>query len=251
MLLNDEQLLRYSRHIMLPQVDIAGQQCLLDSSALIVGLGGLGCPAALYLAAAGVGHLILNDFDRVELSNLQRQIAHTETSLGLSKADSLKQAVLHLNSNVRVNALSERLDDEALLQQISQVDVVLDCTDNFATRHRINALCVSAQKPLVSAAAVGFEAQLSVFDSRQAHAPCYACLYPDDGDEALSCAENGVLAPLVGVVGAMQALEALKLLLGIGRSLVGRLLIFDALSMEWRQLALSRDSHCPVCGDVY
>lgn len=246
--LNDEQLLRYSRHILLPQIDIAGQQRLLNSTVLIVGLGGLGCPAALYLAAAGLGRLVLNDFDRVELSNLQRQIAHTENSIGLSKAESLKQAVLNLNSSLQVTALPERLDDEALLQQIQQVDAVLDCTDNFAIRHRINAACVSAKKPLVSAAAVGFEAQLSVFDSRHAHSPCYACLYPNTGEEQLSCAENGVLAPLVGVVGALQALETIKLLLGLGRSLMGRLLVFDALTMQWRELGLTRDSGCPVCG---
>lgn len=246
--LNDEQLLRYSRHILLPQIDIAGQQRLLNSTVLIVGLGGLGCPAALYLAAAGLGRLVLNDFDRVELSNLQRQIAHTENSIGLSKAESLKQAVLNLNSSLQVTALPERLDDEALLQQIQQVDAVLDCTDNFAIRHRINAACVSAKKPLVSAAAVGFEAQLSVFDSRHAHSPCYACLYPNTGEEQLSCAENGVLAPLVGVVGALQALETIKLLLGLGRSLMGRLLVFDALTMQWRELGLTRDSGCPACG---
>ncbi|HEX4974796.1 MAG TPA: molybdopterin-synthase adenylyltransferase MoeB [Pseudomonadales bacterium] len=246
--LDDEQLLRYSRHILLPQIDISGQQRLLNSSVLIVGLGGLGCPAALYLAAAGIGKLLLNDFDQVELSNLQRQIAHTENSLGLSKAESMKQAVLNLNSSLHVISLPERLDDESLLQQIQQVDVVLDCTDNFAIRHRINAACVSAKKPLVSAAAVGFEAQLSVFDSRQAHSPCYACLYPNTGEEQLSCAENGVLAPLVGVVGALQALEAVKLLLGLGRSLMGRLLVFDALTMQWRELGLTRDSGCPTCG---
>lgn len=247
-MLSDAQLLRYSRQIMLPQIDIIGQQALLDASVLIVGVGGLGCPAALYLAAAGVGRLVLNDMDNVELSNLQRQVAYRETDLGLPKADSVKQAIQQLNSSIDVIALSYQLDEAQMAHAISQVDLVLDCTDNFSTRHLINRLCVHANKPLVSAAAVGFEAQLSVFDRRNRASPCYHCLYPDLGNENLSCAENGVLGPLVGVIGAMQALEAVKIITGIGRNLVGRLLVFDALRMEWRELGLPRDPACQVCG---
>jgi len=247
-MLSDAQLLRYSRQIMLPQIDIIGQQALLAASVLIVGVGGLGCPAALYLAAAGVGRLVLNDMDNVELSNLQRQLAYRETDLGLPKADSVKQAIQQLNSSIDVIALSYQLDEAQMAHAISQVDLVLDCTDNFSTRHLINRLCVHANKPLVSAAAVGFEAQLSVFDRRNRASPCYHCLYPDLGNENLSCAENGVLGPLVGVIGAMQALEAVKIITGIGRNLVGRLLVFDALRMEWRELGLPRDPACQVCG---
>lgn len=247
-MLSDAQLLRYSRQIMLPQIDIIGQQALLAASVLIVGVGGLGCPAALYLAAAGVGRLVLNDMDNVELSNLQRQVAYRETDLGLPKADSVKQAIQQLNSSIDVIALSYQLDEAQMAHAISQVDLVLDCTDNFSTRHLINRLCVHANKPLVSAAAVGFEAQLSVFDRRNRASPCYHCLYPDLGNENLSCAENGVLGPLVGVIGAMQALEAVKIITGIGRNLVGRLLVFDALRMEWRELGLPRDPACQVCG---
>ena len=247
-MLSDAQLLRYSRQIMLPQIDIIGQQALLAASVLIVGVGGLGCPAALYLAAAGVGRLVLNDMDNVDLSNLQRQVAYRETDLGLPKADSVKQAIQQLNSSIDVIALSYQLDEAQMAHAISQVDLVLDCTDNFSTRHLINRLCVHANKPLVSAAAVGFEAQLSVFDRRNRVSPCYHCLYPDLGNENLSCAENGVLGPLVGVIGAMQALEAVKIITGIGRNLVGRLLVFDALRMEWRELGLPRDPACQVCG---
>ncbi len=247
-MLSDAQLLRYSRQIMLPQIDIIGQQALLAASVLIVGVGGLGCPAALYLAAAGVGRLVLNDMDKVDLSNLQRQVAYRETDLGLPKADSVKQAIQQLNSSIDVIALSYQLDEAQMAHAISQVDLVLDCTDNFSTRHLINRLCVHANKPLVSAAAVGFEAQLSVFDRRNRASPCYHCLYPDLGNENLSCAENGVLGPLVGVIGAMQALEAVKIITGIGRNLVGRLLVFDALRMEWRELGLPRDPACQVCG---
>lgn len=247
-MLSDAQLLRYSRQIMLPQIDIIGQQALLAASVLIVGVGGLGCPAALYLAAAGVGRLVLNDMDNVDLSNLQRQVAYRETDLGLPKADSVKQAIQQLNSSIDVIALSYQLDEAQMAHAISQVDLVLDCTDNFSTRHLINRLCVHANKPLVSAAAVGFEAQLSVFDRRNRASPCYHCLYPDLGNENLSCAENGVLGPLVGAIGAMQALEAVKIITGIGRNLVGRLLVFDALRMEWRELGLPRDPACQVCG---
>ncbi len=247
-MLSDTQLLRYSRQIMLPQIDIIGQQALLAASVLIVGVGGLGCPAALYLAAAGVGRLVLNDMDNVDLSNLQRQVAYRETDLGLPKADSVKQAIQQLNSSIDVIALSYQLDEAQMAHAISQVDLVLDCTDNFSTRHLINRCCVHANKPLVSAAVVGFEAQLSVFDRRNRASPCYHCLYPDLGNENLSCAENGVLGPLVGVIGAMQALEAVKIITGIGRNLVGRLLVFDALRMEWRELGLPRDPACQVCG---
>lgn len=245
--MNDEQLLRYSRQIMLPQWDVGGQEKLLASRVLIVGLGGLGCPVAMYLAAAGVGHLLLADFDEVDLSNLQRQIAHGSADIGSLKALSARDSLRQLNDTIEVTTVTERLDDSNLQALVSQVDAVVDCTDNFAIRHALNRTSVACATPLVSGAAIRFEGQVAVFDPRQPSAPCYRCLYAEEADENLTCSENGVIAPLVGVVGSMQALETLKLLAGVGQTLTGKLLMFDALNAEWRSLKLPKDPACPVC----
>jgi len=248
--MNDDELLRYSRHILLDGFDIDGQQKLCDSTALIVGLGGLGCPVALYLAASGVGHLMLADFDAVDITNLQRQIAHTEARVGISKVESARQAIAAINSTIRVTMLNQALDAESLIDAVSKADVVIDCSDNFVTRFAINAACVKAAKPLVSGAAIRSEGQVAVYDGARDDAPCYRCLYSDEIDsEQLACSEAGVLSPLVGVVGSMQALEAVKLLSGFGTPLRGKLLVFDGASAEWRQLKLPKDPQCPVCGD--
>lgn len=247
--MNDEQLLRYSRHILLPQIDIDGQQALLDSHVLIVGLGGLGSPVALYLASSGVGELTLVDNDTVELSNLQRQIVHNEQSLEMSKVNSAQQSITALNSQIKVNPLQASADEKLLTAQIADIDVVVDCTDNFATRFALNRVCRQAGKPLVSAAAIRMEAQLSVFDPRIAGAPCYRCLYDEQGELAQSCAESGVLAPLLGMIGSMQAIETIKLLTGVGESLSGRLMMVDAMTMQIRTLRLQADPACPVCGN--
>jgi len=246
--MNDEQLLKYSRQIMLPQVDIEGQEAILASRVLIVGLGGLGCPVALYLAAAGVGELVLADFDKVDLSNLQRQIAHGQADIGSLKVESAAASIAEINPETSVVCLPRRLADDALLQQVASANLVLDCSDNFTTRQAINRACVATKTPLVSGAAIRMEGQVAVFDSRHVDSPCYHCLYAVDGDENLSCSENGVLAPLVGVIGSVQALEALKVLGDFGRPLRGRLLMLDAYSMEWRSLRLARDPECSVCG---
>ncbi len=242
--MNDQQLLRYSRQIMLPQVDIAGQQRLLDSHVLIVGMGGLGSPVAIYLAAAGVGTLVLCDFDTVELTNLQRQIVHTTTSLGRLKVESARETLLALNPEVQVVTISERLVGAALAREVGKADLVIDASDNFATRFLLNDACVAARKPLVSGAAIRMEGQVSVFHNERAGSPCYRCLYGDEGELEQSCATNGVLAPVVGIIGSIQATEALKVLLGIGDTLDGRLLLLDALTMEWRTLKLRRDPAC-------
>lgn len=245
--MNDDQLLRYSRHILLQDFDIEGQQRLLESTALIVGAGGLGCPAAMYLASSGVGHIIIADDDVVEVSNLQRQIAHTTANINRDKVESLKMALLALNPDVKVTALAQRLTSVDMQGWVDRVDIVLDCSDNFATRFSLNACCVSAKKPLVSGAAVRAEAQLAVFDARQPDSPCYRCLYSDESEVAENCSENGVLAPLVGIVGSMQALEAIRVLCEFGESTVGRLLVADLKQGGWRQLTLRRDDACPVC----
>jgi molybdopterin/thiamine biosynthesis adenylyltransferase len=245
--LSDQQLLRYSRQIMLDDVDLVGQQALLDASVLIVGLGGLGCPAAMYLASSGVGQLLLADDDVVDLSNLQRQIAHATSAIGMPKVASAKATLLAINPDVEVEAIAERLQGEALAERIAQVDLVVDASDNFATRFALNAACVAQRKPLVYGAAIRGEAQLSVFDSRRADSPCYRCLYSDSAEHDDSCARNGVLAPLVGIIGSALALEALKLLAGFGEPLVGRLQLLDARRLEWRELILPRDPACPVC----
>jgi adenylyltransferase/sulfurtransferase len=245
--MNDEQLLRYSRQLMLPGVDVAGQEKLLAARVLVLGLGGLGCPAAMYLVAAGVGHLTLVDHDIVDLTNLQRQIAHTTASIGRFKVDSARDTLLALNPTITIETVAARLEGELLADLVKRHDAVLDCTDNFAIRFALNAACVAARVPLVSAAAIRLEAQISVFDPRQPDSPCYRCLYEEGTEADQSCAHNGVLAPLVGIVGSLQALECLKLLIGFGTSLSGRLLLLDAARLEWRELRLRKNPDCPVC----
>ena len=246
--MDDEALLRYSRQILLPQIDIAGQQRLLDSRVLIVGLGGLGAPVALYLAAAGVGTLLLADDDQVDLTNLQRQIIHHSSSVGQHKVDSAAERLLALNPHVECRKLPEALAGDSLRAAVAEVDLVLDCSDNFATRQAVNAACFALGKPLVSGAAIRLEGQLSVFDPRDRQSPCYQCLYGDGDDIALSCSEAGVLGPLVGLVGSLQALEALKLLAGFGKPLIGRLLLVDALDSRFREMRVRRDPACRCCG---
>lgn len=247
--MDDPQLLRYARHILLDEVGIEGQEAFLAAHVLILGAGGLGCPAALYLATAGVGRITLIDDDTVELSNLQRQILHPTAHIGMSKVESARRTLLSYNPDIRLDCKPVRAGEAELSQWVAQADIVLDCGDNFATRHAVNRACVAHGKPLVSGAAIRFDAQISVFDLRQNEAPCYHCLFPeaDDVDE-LSCATTGVLAPLVGIVGSMQAAEALKLIAGIGRSLSGRLQMLDALDMQWRSVNVMRDPDCTVCG---
>jgi len=248
--MDDPQLLRYARHILLDDFGIEGQARLLAARVLIVGAGGLGSPAALYLAAAGVGHLVLVDDDCVELSNLQRQILHTTARVGQPKAESGRAMLVELNPDVRVTSLVARLDDAQLQKEVARADVVLDCSDNFATRHAINRACVAEAKPLVAGAAIRYAGQVGVYDLRNAHAPCYHCVFPDaDEVEAESCATTGVFAPLVGIIGAVQAAEALKLLTGIGQTLNGRLLQLDARTMRWRESRVTRDAACPVCAE--
>lgn len=247
-MMNDEQLLQYSRQIMLPEIDINGQEKLLAAKVLIIGLGGLGCPVAMYLAAAGVGHLTLVDYDEVDLTNLQRQIAHTLKDVGTAKVSSAKQTLLAINPGIDVVSIDKKLEGAQLELQIAGCDLVLDCTDNFTTRYAINAACVQHKKPLVSGAAIRLEGQLAVFDRRDAQSPCYQCLYPEGSEQQLSCSENGVIAPLTGIIGTLQALQAIKLIVGFGETLVGRLLLFDAKSMGFHQLQLNRKPDCPVCG---
>ncbi|WP_050461655.1 HesA/MoeB/ThiF family protein [Herbaspirillum autotrophicum] len=247
--MNDQQLLRYSRHILLDEIDIEGQSRLLAAHALVIGAGGLGSPAALYLASAGLGKITLVDDDTVDLTNLQRQILHTTERVGQLKVASGKTALAQLNPEVEVIALAERLEDARLNALIADATVVLDCSDNFATRHAINRACVKHRVPLVSGAAIRFDGQISVFDSRSDTSPCYACLFPPDRHfEEVQCSTMGVFAPLVGIIGTMQAAEALKLVAAVGTSLAGRLLILDARSMEWTSITLARDRNCPVCG---
>jgi adenylyltransferase/sulfurtransferase len=246
--MNDAQLLRYSRQIMLPQIDVAGQEKLLVSRVLIIGAGGLGSPAAMYLAAAGVGHLVIADHDMVELSNLQRQLLHHDSDIGRPKAASANDTLRAINPAVMVTPLAIRLQGPQLAGEVRQADVVLDCSDNFDTRFAVNAACVRHKTPLVSGAAIRMEGQVTVFDAGKADSPCYHCLYRDGDDAEQTCAENGVLAPLVGIIGSLQALEALKVLLGLGDTLAGRLVVFDGLTHEWRTLKLQRDPECPTCG---
>ncbi len=245
--MNDNDLLRYSRHILLPQIGIEGQGKLQAGTVLIVGAGGLGCPAALYLGAAGVGRLVIADADTVDLTNLQRQIGHHTSSVGSNKALSLRDSIHAVNPGIRVEALQQRLQNGQLKNAVAGADVVLDCSDNFATRHAVNRACASLGKPLVSGAALGFSGQLSVFDVCQTDSPCYHCLFPETVEEGPRCSEAGVLSPLVGVVGAMQAVEAIKLISGSGRAAVGRLSLYDALGGEWREVRVPRDPACPVC----
>lgn len=247
--MNDNQLLRYSRHILLPQVEYVGQEKLTESHALIVGAGGLGSPAALYLTASGVGKLTICDFDDVDLTNLQRQIIHTTQSVGINKAVSAKQTLYEINPEVAIEAMQNKATEEQLSSLVSAADVVLDCSDNFATRYALNRICFAQKKPLVSGAAIRFEGQITVFDFRADDSPCYHCLFPDTGDnQELRCADNGVFSPLVGMIGTAQAAEALKCLMGIGQTLQGRLMLLDALTAEWRTIKLARDTACKVCG---
>ena len=244
--MNDEQLLRYSRQILLPQIDVEGQEKLLAARVLVAGLGGLGSPVAMYLAAAGVGHLVLVDHDKVEISNLQRQIAHTQASIGVAKVESAAATIRALNPDTNVEPIAERLEGARLAVLVERVDVVIDGTDNFATRYAINDACFAAKKPLVSGAAIRMEGQVAVFDPRNADSPCYRCLYPSGDEVELNCSENGVAAPVVGVIGSVQAMEALKLIVGAGETLTGAMLYFDALSMEWHRLKLKRREDCPA-----
>ncbi len=244
--MDDDLLLRYSRQIMLPEFGIEGQEKLRQSRVLIIGLGGLGSPVAMYLAAAGVGRIILVDFDQVDLSNLQRQIIHTTDRIGSPKAASARQTLLQLNPEIEVETVAQRLDEPELSSQVELAHLVIDASDNFATRFAVNQACSAARTPLVSAAAIRWEGQVSVF-SGQPGDPCYRCLYPEEGTLPETCSENGVLAPLVGVIGSIQASEAIKVLTDVGTPLVGRLLLFDALHMEWRMLRLRPDPQCPVC----
>ncbi|EJN08462.1 molybdopterin-synthase adenylyltransferase MoeB [Herbaspirillum sp. YR522] len=247
--MDDRQLLRYSRHILLDEIDVPGQARLLAARALVIGAGGLGSPAAMYLASAGVGRITLVDDDQVDLTNLQRQIMHTTARVGQPKVESARQALQQINPEIEVVGLAERLAGERLQALVAQADVVLDCSDNFATRHAINRACVVAAVPLVSGAAIRFDGQVSVFDSRDPGSPCYACLFPPERQfDEVQCATMGVFAPLVGIIGTMQAAEALKLVAGVGRSLAGRLLILDAREMEWTSINVGRDPGCSVCG---
>lgn len=247
--LDDQALLRYSRHILLPQIGIEGQQRLSDARVLVLGAGGLGSPAALYLASAGVGTLVLVDGDTVDLTNLQRQILHRTASVGQPKVLSGQTTLAGINPHCRVIPLQERLEGSRLDEEVAAADVVLDCSDNFATRHAVNRACVAHRKPLVSGAAIRFDGQVAVFDTRRAAAPCYHCLFPEAEDvEEVRCAVMGVFAPLTGIIGAVQAAEALKLLIGCGEPLAGRLLLLDGLAMDWRSIGVPRDPACPVCG---
>ncbi len=244
--MNDEQLLRYSRQIMLPQIDVAGQEKLLASRVLIIGLGGLGAPVSMYLAAAGVGHLILVDFDTVELSNLQRQIVHSTADIGRAKVDSARDNLLRLNPDIKITVLNKKLNADELLEQVEQADLVIEGSDNFTTRFAVNATCVNTHTPLVSGAAIRMEAQVSVY-LNNGNGPCYHCLYKDEGELDTSCSNNGVLAPVVGIIGSIQATEAIKIITGVGKVLDGRLLLLDAMNMDWRSLKLKKDPACPVC----
>lgn len=249
--MTDDQLLRYSRHILLDEIGIEGQQRLLASHALVVGAGGLGSPVALYLGTAGVGRITLIDDDAVDLTNLQRQIAHTLERVGQPKAESARDAVAAINPDVVVRPLVLRADAQLLAELAGEADVVLDCTDNFATRQAINRACVSQGTPLVAGAAIRFDGQVSVYDTRDAASPCYACVFPPQQDfEETECATLGVFAPMVGIIGAMQAAEALRLLLGVGTSLAGRLQMLEGRTMEWTQMRVRRDPACPVCASL-
>ena len=246
--LSDEQLLRYSRHILLPEIGIDGQQKLAAAHALVVGAGGLGSPVSLYLAASGVGRLTICDDDKVDLTNLQRQIAHDSSSIGLPKVESARRRLSLINPEIRVEPIEVRVGGARLEQLVRDSDVVIDATDNFTTRHAINRACVKYRKPLVSGAGIRFDGQITVFDLRRADSPCYHCLFPEHGDpEEMRCAVMGVFAPLVGIIGSAQAAEALKLIMGIGESLSGRLLLLDALAMQWRSIRLAKDASCAVC----
>jgi len=250
-LLSDNELLRYSRQLLLPQLDAEGQLKLKQSRVLIVGLGGLGSPVALYLAAAGVGEIHLCDFDRIELSNLARQILYDSKSIGQHKTEAAVARLARLNPCIKLHSHRIRLDNDNLKERVQAVDLVLDCTDNFAVREALNAACVAAHKPLISGAAIGLQGQLAVFDLRKTGSPCYHCLYGSGVDETIGCNEAGVLGPVLGVIGSLQALEALKLLTGLGEPAGGRLRLFNAENGRFRELTVSQDPACPVCGERY
>lgn len=244
---NDDELLRYSRHIMLPRIDVQGQLALANSSVLIVGVGGLGSPVAQYLSAAGVGTLLLADHDRVEASNLQRQVIHSMETVGELKVESAAEYITKLNPFVKVQAIAECLDGEALLKHVKSADIVVDCCDNFTTRMAVNKACLHYKKPLVSGAAIRMEGQLTSFDFRRDDTPCYQCLYDLAGDENLTCSQSGVLSPLVGIIGSSQALETIKMIVGFGCNLVGRVQLYDGANAEWREFRLKKDLDCKVC----
>ncbi|MBK6385488.1 MAG: molybdopterin-synthase adenylyltransferase MoeB [Rhodoferax sp.] len=247
--MTDDQLLRYSRHILLNEIGIEGQEKISGGRALVIGAGGLGSPVALYLGSAGVGHITLVDDDTVDLTNLQRQIAHTLSTVGQPKVTSAQAAIAAINTEVVVSTIQARADAPMLDALVAQADVVLDCCDNFSTRQAVNAACVKHRKPLVSGAAIRFDGQISVYDTRDTGSPCYACIFPPDANfEETRCSTMGVFAPLVGIIGSMQAAEALKLLSGAGESIAGRLLMLDGRSMEWNDISLPRNTSCPVCG---
>jgi molybdopterin/thiamine biosynthesis adenylyltransferase len=250
--MHDEQLLRYSRHILLDELGIEAQQRFLESHALVIGAGGLGAPVCMYLAAAGVGTLTVIDPDRVDLTNLQRQIIHTTASIGQAKVSSAQATLRGLNPDVVVNAVEARADETLLAHHVPLAGVVLDCSDNFATRHAVNRACVAAKVPLVSGAALRFDGQIATFDARDAQSPCYACIFPpDQAFEEVACSTMGVFAPLVGIIGALQAAEALKVIAGVGQTLAGRLQMYDALSAEWNTMRIARQAACPVCGSAH
>jgi molybdopterin/thiamine biosynthesis adenylyltransferase len=247
--MEDSELLRYSRQIMLPEIDISGQEKLLQSSVLVVGMGGLGCPVAMYLAAAGIGHLILADHDVVDLTNLQRQIAHGTDDIGKQKVESAYQTITNLNPGIEVSKINTRLEGDALIAQVDLANVVVDASDNFTTRFAINEACVKTRTPLVSGAAIQLEGQVTVVNPADNDSPCYRCLYDEADDAQFSCATNGVLAPVVGMIGTVQAMETIKLLVGFGEILSGHLLVLDAGNMEWRKFKLLKNAACPVCGE--
>lgn len=248
--MDDKDLLKYSRHILLPQMDVAGQEKVFAARVVIVGLGGLGSPVAMYLAASGVGELTLVDDDNVDLTNLQRQIVHSENTVGMSKVESAALRLNQLNASCNILKLNRRLKEGELASEIKHATVVADCSDNFATRKLLNKICLENKTPLVSGAAIRLEGQVTVFDFRDPASPCYQCLYDIDAEENLSCSESGVLAPLVGVIGSLQAVETLKIIAGFGKTLTGRLALFDAEYGEWRHLTFRKDPYCPVCGSV-
>ncbi len=246
--MEDDQLLRYSRQIMLPEIDADGQQKLAAARVLVIGLGGLGSPSAMYLASAGVGQLVLVDYDNVDLSNLQRQIIHSTPDIDRAKTDSARETLMALNPDIRIECIDHAMEEEELLQQSKLADVIVDASDNFQTRFAINAASVQTRTPLVSGAAIRFEGQVSVFDPRQDDSPCYRCLYGEDLATDETCTANGVIAPLLGIIGSIQANETMKLIMGIGETLMGRLILIDALYMEWNEAILKKDPQCPVCG---
>ena len=245
----DDELLRYSRHILLPEIDVSGQEKLLAAHVAIIGIGGLGSPVALYLASSGIGKLSLIDFDSVDLSNLQRQIIHDTDHLGTTKVSSAQGKLAALNPGTSVQVYAEKLSDLEISALIKEVDAVVDCTDNFATRLTINQACVQHQVPLISGAAIRMEGQLMVYDPSISNAPCYACLYQNTAELELNCATTGVAAPLVGIIGSMQAMETLKILVGFGEPATGSLLIFDAANTQWQRFRVTRRADCPACGD--